>query len=240
LAFANATVNRSTTLVLKKLFTRARVWGIKFEKEPRWRQHFLPETEERVRELVGDEGERLADATRADYSPFFEFAHASGLRLDECLLRWTEVDWNARQIRKPGKGGRMVTVPITDTLREILWPLQGHHPEMVFTYQAARTRQGRVKGRRYPITYSGVKTAWRRLRKKAGVVGFRFHDYRHDHASKLLRETGNLKLVQRALNHRNIKTTLRYAHVLDGEVAQAMERVAESRKKSRKPKLKVG
>jgi site-specific recombinase XerD len=44
-----------------------------------------------------------------------------------------------------------------------------------------------------------------------------------------LRETGNLKLVQRALNHADIKTTTRYAHVLDSEVAEAMEAVAASR-----------
>jgi hypothetical protein len=29
--------------------------------------------------------------------------------------------------------------------------------------------------------------------------------------------------VQRALNHRSIKSSLRYAHVLDEEVADAME-----------------
>lgn len=237
---SNATVNRSTTLVLKKLFTRAKsAWGVKFDHEPKWRQHFLAEPQERVRELVGDEGERIEDATRADYAPFFEFAHASGLRLEECLLRWPEVDWNSRQIRKPGKGGKLVTIPITSAIREILWPLQGHHPEMVFTYVAVRTRQGRVKGARYPITYSGVKTAWRRLRKKAGVVGFRFHDFRHDLATKLLRDTGNLKLVQRALNHSDIKVTTKYAHVLDSEVAEALERVRESRKNSRKPSRKA-
>ena len=47
----------------------------------------------------------------------------------------------------------------------------------------------------------------------------RFHDFRHDFGTKLLRATGNLKLVQRALNHANIKTTTRYAHVLDDQVA---------------------
>ncbi len=71
------------------------------------------------------------------------------------------------------------------------------------------------------------------MRKRAGVKGFRFHDVRHDMATKLLRQTGNLKLVSRALNHADIKTTSRYAHVLDGEVADALQRVAESRNKSR-------
>ena len=34
-------------------------------------------------------------------------------------------------------------------------------------------------------------------------------------------------------NHRDIKSTLRYAHVLDDDVAAAVERIAKSRKKSR-------
>ena len=237
---SNATVNRSTTEVLKKLFTRAKAaWGVRFDHEPRWRVHRLPEPQERVRELVGDEGERLESVTRNDYAPFFAFAKASGLRLRECLLKWSQVDWNVRQIRKAGKGGKLVTVPITPTIRGILWPLRGHHREHVFTYIAMRTRGGRVKGQRYALTYSGVKIVWRRLRKRAGVIGFRFHDFRHDLATKLLRSTGNLKLVQRALNHSNIKTTTRYAHVLDNEVADALERVTASRKKSRTASRKV-
>ncbi len=238
---SNATVNRSTTEVLKKLFTRAKTgWGVRFDREPNWSVHMLPEPEERVKELAGDEAERLEAATRADYDPFFAFTKASGLRLRECLLRWSEVDWETRQIKKHGKGGKLVTVPITPTIRSILWPLRGHHPVQVFTYIAARTRGGRVKGQRYPLTCSGVKITWRRLRKRAGVSGFRFHDFRHDLATKLLRQTGNLKLVQRALNHSNIKTTVRYAHVLDAEVAEALESLAESRKKSRRVRRKAG
>jgi integrase len=231
------TVN-DTTEQLKKLFTRAKTWGVRFDHEPKWRDHWLKEPPERVREFVGDERERLEAETRDDYLPFFRFAHATGLRLRECLLRWPEVDWNARQIRKTGKGGRMVTRPITSEIREILWPLRGHHPDYVFTFIAQRDYDGRIKGERHPLTYNGVKSHWRYLRKRAGVTGFRFHDFRHDFGTKLLRATGNLKLVQRALGHANLKTTSRYAHVLDDEVAEAMERVAESRKKSR-TKLRI-
>jgi integrase len=237
---SNATVNRSTTEVLKKLFTRAKAWGVRFDHEPSWKMHWLDEPQERVRELHHDESVRLEQATRADYEPFFAFARASGLRMRECLLRWSEVDWGTRQIRKAGKGGKLVTAPITSTIRTILWQLRGHHPEHVFTYVAARTSAGKVKGRRYPLTYSGVKVTWRRLRKRAEVEGFRFHDFRHDVGTKLLRQTGNLKLVQRALNHADIKTTTKYAHVLDDEVAAALEGLQKSRTKSRTTTRKAG
>jgi integrase len=117
-----------------------------------------------------------------------------------------QVNWQAGQIVTRGKGGKIVTTPITPTVRAILEPLKGHRPEYVFTYVAQRRHNPRtgerlVKGQRYPITYSGAKSAWKVMRKRSGITGFRFHDVRHDVGTKLLRATGNLKLVQRALNH---------------------------------------
>jgi integrase len=150
------------------------------------------------------------------------------------------VKWEARQIKCKGKGGRDLTVPITDTIREILWPLRGHHPDRVFTYVAQQTRGDSVRGERYPITKSGLNALWYRTRAAAGLTDFRFHDFRHDFATKVLRETGNLKLVQKALNHADIKMTARYAHILDEDIAMALDRVQKSRKKSRSAKLKVG
>jgi hypothetical protein len=41
------------------------------------------------------------------------------------------------------------------------------------------------------------------------------------------------------MNHSDIKTTLKYAHVLESEVAEALERVQNSRNKSRKLKIVV-
>lgn len=240
-----ATVNRSTTLVLKKMFTRAkRTWRYSFPMEPHWRDHWLAEPKERVRELRSDESAALRLATRNDYTPVFEFARATGLRLDECLLRWSEVDWATGWITKPGKGGRMVKTAITSTVREILLPLRGHDKDWVFTYEAKRARKEdaaykgdgapRERGKRYPITYSGLKSQWKRIRKAAGVKDFRFHDFRHDVGTKLLRATGNLKTVQKALSHADIKTTARYAHVLDEEVADAMDALQKQDMKSRK------
>lgn len=96
------------------------------------------------------------------------------------------------------------------------------HKTAVFTYVCRLPLEGQEKGKRYPITPEGAKSQWRRLKKRAGVEDFRFHDIRHDVATKLLRKTGNLKLVQRALNHRDVKTTVKYAHVMDDEVAIAL------------------
>ena len=85
-----------------------------------------------------------------------------------------------------------------------------------------------------------IKLTEKRIRADARVSDFRFHDYRHDFATKLLRETRNLKLVQRALNHADIKTTTKYAHVVDDEVAAGLDAMQKSRRKSRRPARKAG
>jgi integrase len=228
------TVN-DTTEQLKKLFTRAKLLGARFPREPQWRKHWVTEPSERVNELRGDQGERLQAAARDEYAPVLAFAEATGLRQRECLLRWSEVDWDNERIVKRGKGGKMVIARITSDVRAILWPLRCNHPEFVFNYVAQRTGVDRVKGERQPITQSGLKTQWRRLCKRAGVTGFRFHDYRHDFATKLLRQTGNLKLVSRALNHADVKTTVRYAHVVDDDIRAALEERARQKSPGNSP-----
>ena len=54
------------------------------------------------------------------------------------------------------------------TVRGILWPLRGAHPEKVFTYA--------TKERPCPITLPGLDTAFGRAIVKSGIVDFRFHE----------------------------------------------------------------
>jgi hypothetical protein len=75
------TVN-DTTEQLKKLFTRAKAWGVRFDHEPVWRDHWLDEPQERVRELHDDEGERLDAEMRDDLAALAKakngaFAHSA-------------------------------------------------------------------------------------------------------------------------------------------------------------------
>lgn len=230
---SNAQVNRTVTEMLRRLFVRARKkWKVRFDTEPDWGEHLLAEPAERVRELRPDEDAALALALDPDYEAVRRFSLASGLRQAESLLHWRQVDLAARRIATVGKGGRPVFLPITSAMEAILASRIGHHPEYVFTYVAARTvKPGsgagagvpRQRGQRYPITPHGLKTHWRRRRSRAGVADFRWHDNRHDFATKLLRATENLKLVQRGLNHANVTTTVKYAHVLDDELRAGME-----------------
>ena len=238
------TVDR-TTKMLRRLFTHAKeAWPLRFDREPIWRKHLIdkPHERERLRELQHDEAARLDEVLRDDYRPLFDYAQATGQRKTGCFaLRWAEVSWDTHQIVRPrAKGGRPNVVPITDEIRAILWPLRGHHPEFVFTFVVQRTGGGRVRGERLPITLEGLHSCWKLARARAGLSDFRFHDFRHTFATALLRDSGNLRIVQQALGHRDIRTTTRYAHVLDEDLAAAVDRVQKSRTKSRKAVRKVG
>lgn len=51
------------------------------------------------------------------------------------------------------------------------------------------------------------------------------HALRHTFATLLYRATGDLLLVNRALGHRDIRSTQRYAHVEDDRLVKALDRL---------------
>ena len=49
------------------------------------------------------------------------------------------------------------------------------------------------------------------------------HSLRHTFASDLLRETKNLRIVQKALGHADISSTQIYTHIVDEELEEALK-----------------
>lgn len=228
---SNARVNRSTVDLLRKVFTRARdAWELTFPREPKWRKLRLPETGELVRELRQDDETRLVERLPAGYRDLWRFALASGQRLAECFLDWSQVDLAASQITVTKKGGKLHTFPISRKMKAILSAQPGDHKAgPIFWYVCRRAKRGGKGktdlkvGQLYPVTYEGMKTAWKRAAKKLNL-GLRFHDMRHTAATRLLRKSGNLKHAQKLLGHADIRTTAKfYAHVTVEDLRQAMD-----------------
>ena len=48
------------------------------------------------------------------------------------------------------------------------------------------------------------------------------HTLRHTYATNMIRETKNLRLVQKALGHADISTTQIYTNIVDEELEQAL------------------
>jgi integrase len=112
------------------------------------------------------------------------------------------------------KGRKEVQHPITQKMRRILMEAMANPTEFVFTYVSKRTRDGRVRGERVPITQSGVKTMWRRAKhNRAGSslpADLPFHDLRSDFASHHYKTNKDVIALQKAMHHGKIETTRRY------------------------------
>jgi integrase len=237
------TVNRTVTLLMKRVMFRARdTWSVVTLSMPNWGEHLLKEKKRPIREVTLEEEARIESVERDDYRAIRRFATITGLRLNEVLLTWPQVDFENAVVRVIAKGDEPRVVPLSREAYGLLWAERGRHDEFVFTFVAKKTRtcphtgQRYERGRRYPITYYGLSTQRRREWKKAGVDA-RFHDLRHTAGMRTLRATGNLKTTQKLLGHSDISTTARfYTDALVDDVRAAMEATAkdiESRKNSR-------
>jgi integrase len=73
--------------------------------------------------------------------------------------------------------------------------------------------------------FTSIKTAWSALVQRAQLEDFRFHDCRHDCASRLVMAGVPLIRVRDILGHSTITLTERYAHLAPND-ATDMERIA--------------
>jgi integrase len=220
-----ATVNRSVTEPLRKVLHRARDTWAEQVQIIRWRDHMLKEASERVRELSIDEEARLFAALAEHHHPIILYKLRTGCRIMECVdLDYEAIDWGNRRIAVLGKGDDLSVIPMTASVRDLLWSQRDDHTGRVFLQPSGK-----------PFTYSGVDSAFGRALAKAGITNLHLHDIRHTRATRLLRETGNLKLVQKALRHKNIETTARYAHVLDEDLRSGLEAAEAAETRARVP-----
>jgi integrase len=201
---------------------------------PDWGALLFDVPESPPRELSWDEEDRLLPAVRSDLADACIMALRSGWRKREVLsLRWADVDFAHAEAITRIKGG--------DTRRRALTAemivLIANQPKVgpfVFTYVCQKTKSryrdkcGRIqparqKGERYPLTATVLRGPWADAKKAAGVSGFRFHDLRHTAGTRIVRATGNIALAKRALEHKSIRSTLRYAHVLNDDVRKGLD-----------------
>ncbi len=153
--------------------------------------------------------------------PLVILALNTGLRRGELFgLEWKDVDFERAMLSIRGvvaKTGATRYVPLNDEAFKALrgWKAQGGGQGYVFP--------GKDGGR-----LDNIKTAWSRLMKEAGIENFRFHDCRHDFASKLVMSGVDLNTVRELLGHGDLKMTLRYAHLAPHKMAEAVARLNSS------------
>lgn len=219
----DSTVNRSVSQPLRRVWRLAeKTWKGCTGAGVDWSAAMLREPEERVREMTDSEEKAIAAALRADILPLFRWSLLTGMRKNECVrLRWRDIDPAAAIVTVHGKGDRKRRIPLTRAMKAVLTQCR-HHPDRVFTYEKQRARDGR-RGERRPVTESVLREVWDAATQAAEIEDLRWHDIRHTAATRLLRASGNLVLVQKLLGHERITTTTKYAHAHVDDLRGAME-----------------
>jgi integrase len=238
-----STVNRSTVEALRKIYSHAReAWKLIIASEPTWKNHRLQEAGEQHAELKAGDQDRIIPALGEGYRDAVMFALASGLRLENCILRWDQIDWEGGRIKVTQKGRRQHTVPLSREMRAILSACKGRDETWVFMFPLRRrSKARRVLGVLYPVTYYGLQIQWRRVAEDLGV-DLTFHGLRHTAGTRVTRQTGNLKLAQKLLGHASLATTAGfYAHATEDDLRKALDEtplasphIAKAQPKNRK------
>ena len=214
---ANGTINRELML-LSSVLNKLDLWGYN---TPRIKiSHFrLKEKAENIKYLDSwQTAQKIIDAAAKHLKPIIYTALYTGLRRSNILnLKWEELDFinntiNIKVKDKTKDGGKNLSIPMIPKLKDILQS-QEKVNEYVFNYKG------------HHIT--DIKRSWHTALEKAGLPYTNFHTLRHTAATWILKKTGNLKLTQQILGHADIKTTTKYAHVLDEEKRQALTSVFE-------------
>ena len=73
------------------------------------------------------------------------------------------------------------------------------------------------------LTAEAIGTVWYRVRAEADLRDVRLHDLRHSYASVALAQGETVLTIGRLLGHRNPATTLKYTHMSDAMVREAIE-----------------
>jgi integrase len=151
-----------------------------------------------------------------------------GMRTQEALrLEWRNVDWGRNELRIPGertKTGRGRTVPMHPQVRETLeaiW-LQLGRPQDGPVFLSARGepyQDTRGKGG------NPIKRAHATACKRAGISGFRVHDWRHSWAANMVMAGVDLPTLMRLGGWRTMAMVARYASVTTEHMAEAIARL---------------
>lgn len=244
--FSNSTINRYLAL-LSVVINTAEDWKVKTShiKISRFK---LKEPAENIKCLKDWEtAEKIIANASSHLKPIIYTALYTGLRRANILgLKWDNLDFTNNTITlkvkdRTKQGGKIHTIPMIPQLKEIL-QAQPRINEYVFNFRGKKiesiTRSWHfifykyvptkklTDGDVYEVrTVKGEKVIYKRVLRDESLPYTNFHTLRHTAATWILKKTNNLRITKEILGHADIKTTMKYAHVMDEEKRQALETV---------------
>ena len=145
----------------------------------------------------------------------------TGLRLSEMTnLKWNDIDLMTGQVKVvEGKGLKDRILWLDEETLTMLgkWKQRQFkewgRSDLVFTTRTLHSLDGKA-----------VRSMIKTYSDKAGIKKhITTHSLRHTFASDLLRDTKNIRIVQKALGHADISSTQIYTHIVDEELEEALK-----------------
>lgn len=214
-----ATVNRELSC-LKMLFRKAIEWG-KSEENPAREVKLFKETPKVTQLLETDEIARLLEEVPDRLKALVACAVYAGLRKSELFrLQWKDINRKTGEltVRSEGmhhtKSYKSRRIPMNDALREALQ----RHPRRLDNPFVFCNTQGQ--------TYDDVGHALNSAAERSGIDGgIGLHQLRHAFCSHALMQGVDPRTVQKWMGHKDLTTTLRYAHVSPDHEKEAIQRL---------------
>lgn len=145
-------------------------------------------------------------------SSIVRFLLLTGARKNEVLkAKWKDIDLKHKIWTIPlSKSNKSRTVPISSSLEKLILTIARTNNPYIFPS---------------PITQQPMHDIfkhWNKVRNQANLPHIRIHDLRHTTASILVNKGVSLYQVQKLLGHSNIKMTMRYAHLSNQALQDAV------------------
>lgn len=174
---------------------------------------FFKENNCRLRYLEKEEINKVIQASPLRLKPIIIVALNTGMRRGEIFkLKWRDIDFQRDIIYLfDTKNGDKREIPMNDLVKKTLIGVR-KHPDGPYVFC-----------KKDGTPYTNIKKSFLAALKKCGIINFRFHDLRHTFASQLVMSGIDLNTVRELMGHRDIKMTLRYAHLSPDHKRKAVE-----------------
>lgn len=165
----------------------------------------------RVRTRAHAKGQHLPDTRETVYADYFKplilVALGTGIRRNALFhLEWRDIDFNAETITLRAmwaKNKKTSIIPMSAKVKAVLeaWQKECPPSELVFP----SPKDGGAM--------DNAKKSFADVLRRAGITNFRWHDMRHDFASRLAMAGVDLNTIRELMTHSDISTTMIYAHL---------------------------
>ncbi len=173
--------------------------------------------------LTDDEGSRLLAVRNRRYPSglrdwcVINIMLSAGLRAAEVLdLKWHGIELASGKLMvRRGKGKKDRVLWFNGILQETLGKWRARCPDSLYVFPTNQGKRQHDSALRAMVKRRGVK---------AGIAkDVHPHMLRHSFATRLYRESKDIRLTQKALGHADLSTTMIYTHLVDEDMEASLK-----------------